>query len=721
MESKSIKILEKLFVRQQDQSDCGVACLQMALKYFEGNVSLEKLRELSGTTKTGTTMLGIMQGSEKVGIKADAFTAEPEHLRETDKICLLHVVIDKVRQHYVLFFGMNGEHFVISDPSKGVIEMTEHELLDIWQTKALLTLTETDQLEKVSSINEAKKSWILRLVQEDANILISSAFLGVLIASLGLSTAIFSQKLIDQILPAKDFTKLVWGLALLFTLLLGKSALEFFRGLMLNRQQRDFNNRIIEHFYTSLLRLPMSFFDNRKTGELVARMNDTQRIQQTISFLAGNVIIDALVLLVFTAVLFTYDLSVALIALASIPLYGALAYLYHKRILIQQQSVMASYAKNESNYIDTIQGIDSIKVANKEGLFSKVTKVVYAFYQEQKYQLSLTGIRLELIGGLIGVGLLSIILALGSIMVFDDTLMLGEFMAILQISGVLIPTVGRLSMTNVQLQSAKVAFDRMFEFTSVTPEYNAEFVDKNDELRSHELLSISIHNASFRFAGRKELLKNASLKVEKGSITALLGESGSGKSTVMKALQRFYNFESGNIQVELKGKGAFTWEDINTVTWRDRIAVVPQQVKLFPGTLLENVAMSENIEEEAPKVAKFCQEHGLERFIAQMPHGYATLLGEDGINISGGQRQIVALIRALYQQPQLLLLDEATAAMDKKTESIIMELLQQFKDQMGILFITHRMKVAAQCNHIFLLENGITQKITAKQLDSVFD
>ncbi|MFT6961700.1 MAG: ATP-binding cassette subfamily B protein [Flammeovirgaceae bacterium] len=466
------KKIEKAFFQQQGQSDCGVACLITALRYFGGEGNVERLRELSGTSRQGTTMLGLVQAAPQVGLEVESFTAEPEHLIEADKICLLHVIVDKTMSHYMLYFGFENDKFILSDPAKGVIKLTESELLEIWQSKALLTLAPNKEFEQSNEIAEKKKAWLWDLVKEDTNILTVSLFLGIIMAVLGLSTALFSQKLIDQILPSKEFEKLVLGLVLLTFLLLARNVVGFLKGKLLIRQNRDFNNRMINQFYTSLLYLPIPFFDNRKTGEMIARMNDTSRIQQTILYLVGSVLIDVLIVIVYSVVLLVYNIPIGLISILSIPLFFLIAYFFNAKILAEQKQVMSAYAKNESNYIDTIQGIHTIKVANKESLFAKSTQLIYQYFQQTIFQLGNTRIRFELISGSVGVVLLMAIIAWQSHLVWNEEMKLGEFVAILSIAGGVIPTASRLVLANIQIKEAKVAFDRMFEFSSTPPEQN---------------------------------------------------------------------------------------------------------------------------------------------------------------------------------------------------------------------------------------------------------
>lgn len=689
------KQLLKTFELQHDQSDCGVACLLSLIKYYQGNGSLEKLRELSGTTKQGTTLLGLYQAANQLGFTAQGNEADIQALIDHKHPLILHVILEDRLQHYMICYGYDNNKFIIGDPAKGIVLYSKEELEEIWKSKTCLTLKPNQDFVKAKTTSKNKKEWFLKLLKEDYKLISFSILLGFGISILGMAMAIFSQKLIDDILPSKDLNKLITGIALVAFLLLVKVLFTALRDYFLIRQTKDFNIRIVDSFYTALLNLPKPFFDTRKIGDLVARLNDTQRVQRVINQVVGNIVINVLVTVVSFGFLFYYSWQTALITFISLPLYFLLVYSFNKRIIDTQKEVMQSYAVNESNYITSIQGVATIKNNNKQAIFRKMNQLIYGNYQYKTFNLGKINVRLSVFSGVFSIFFLMGILTYTSFQVFNESMLLGELMAILGISGSLLPSVASLALITIPINEAKVAFNRMYEFASVDKESEGNLALDGFE-------SLEIQNLSFRFAGRSQLLKDINIKVSKNQCVAIVGESGSGKSTIGQLLQKFYRHENGNIIIN----NQFSLSEIKTHDWRNILGVISQDITIFSGNVFSNILLGE--EDSIENIVKFCEEYGFEDFINSLPQGFATILGEEGINLSGGQKQVIALMRALYKKPKILLLDEFTSAMDRKTETYTLNLLNRLKSELAIIFISHRLHSLPKiADEIYVLENGL--------------
>ncbi|MBC6993949.1 peptidase domain-containing ABC transporter [Neolewinella lacunae] len=694
----------KAHVRQQDQTDCGVACLKAALNHFAlAPVSFERLRELSGTSIRGTTLLGLFQAAQEVGIDAEGFEADLPSLRDCADLCILHIIKDQRLQHYVVCYGYDHKKaaFLIGDPAEPEVEYWTADKLDaVWQSKALLLLKANAAAQMEASEKPKRWDWIRSLVDEDLPLLFVALSMGVVLAVLGLATAIFSQQLLDKILPSEDRSRLFLGAGLLMLLLLARAAVQYLRSLLLLRQSFDFNLRIINFFYGRLLELPKSFFDNRKTGDLIARMNDTQHIQRAVSNILANVTIELLMVIVASGAIIWFDWRIGLVSLAWLPVFGFIVYRFHPAVLSGQQMVMSSYAANESNYVDTIQGVGVIKLHGKESFFSMVTNTFYRILQEAIVKLGKIAIRYQFWTQVTSVVFIVAIILWSAMKVLSETMTAGELIAILQMVGIQMTSAATLAGANIQLQEARVAFDRMNEFTSIRSEKEREAHQPQSVTAAFEELSVD--NLRFRFPGRRLLLDGVNFRLRKGEWITIMGESGMGKSTLLQILQKFYEKESGSIKVN-----GIDLELLGLVDWRSHLGVLPQQVKLFNGTVLDNILLGEA--PESPEVLEaFFAEYGLTENFLQLPNGLATIVGEQGVNLSGGQQQILGLARALWRRPSLLLLDEPTAALDRNSELFVLSLLKKIKSQMGILVLTHRLSTARHADQIFVLQQGRT-------------
>jgi ATP-binding cassette subfamily B protein len=448
--------------------------------------------------------------------------------------------------------------------------------------------------------------------------------------------------------------------------------------------------------------LPKSFFDSTKTGEIIARMNDSRRIQQTLLYIIGGVLIDALTLIFAIIYLLFYSWKMALIALACMPFFALLVILYNKKIIEGQRNVMVSNAATEGLLIDFIQGVNDIKMANKQHGFKQSIQMMYGIFQQFGYKLGVLGTQYGLIAQIISTVTSVSLIIFGVSWVLNGQLTLGELMAVMTIGGVIISSTASLSGVNIRLQEAGIAFERFYEFLKAKPEFEPEeeAKEKQEKAKDPEPVCLQIKNLSFRFIGRKKLFDNVSMEINTGEIVTLFGEVGSGKSTLIQLLQKYYFPESG--EIIFNGQPLDTY---STPLWREHMGVVSQQTKIFNGSVGENICLG-NFLEERTSIFNFCKDYGFDAFFFHLPQGLDTLLGEDGVHISGGQQQLIALARALYRKPSILLLDEPTSAMDTHTEQFVIKLLQQKANELAILMVTHRMYLAKISTRIYYLENG---------------
>ena len=694
--------LKKIHVKQLGEYACGLACISAISKYYGGNISQEKLREISGTTLNGTTLLGLYQAAKKIGFEARGFEADIENLKKLDHPVILHVVMDQKREHFVVCYGYENDMFVIGDPGWGVVSFSTDELEAIWRSKALLQLTPvTNQFPFTGKDRKSQFDWFKSLIKDDIPILVVSAVIGLVMAVLGLSMAIFLQKLIDDFLPNNDGEKILIGFVALLILLIARAVLELIRGIFMARQGKDLNIRIIRSFLKKLFRLPMIYFKGYSTGDLIARMNDSMRIRNTVALITGNVLISCLVVIISSIYLIIISVPVGLISVSSIAAFLFIAWRYHSHILSKQKEVMAAHSANESQYIDTLTGIGTIKSFSKENTYYDRINAVYDHYQTKGFELSLLGNRFGFVTQLVVSVYVILIFAVGVWYVLQGQILLGELMALVTVAGSMIPSLAGLMIANIHIQEAKVAFNRMYELTEMEPEpeTNKKVIPIST---NHGDNNLSVQNLTFRFPGRKLLLSGINLEIRTGEMITLFGQVGGGKSTLVDLIQWHYTPEQGHISIS--GKDRKQWP---ISQWRSQIAVVAQKEKIFNSTVIDNICMS-NDPNELEKCINFFKGSIIGTFIETWPQDYLTLCGEEGANLSGGQNQLVSIARALYKRPRFLIMDESTSSMDYDTEYKTIKYLREVirQQHIGILLVTHRLGLARQTDKIYILSQG---------------
>jgi ATP-binding cassette, subfamily C, bacteriocin exporter len=484
---------------------------------------------------------------------------------------------------------------------------------------------------------------------------------------------------------------------LVFILLATRIVLTSVRQLLLLLQGRAFNIRVVNEFYSSLFSLPKLFFDSRKTGDFVARLNDTMRIQRVIADITGLYLIDFLIIIAIIISIFIYSAGVGLIVLVSLPFFYITVSSRNARLSAFQNSMMQGYSVNESNFIDTLKGMDQIRNLNWNDHYILKNRSIYSDYQDRILNLGKLKVKLNLVVGLCGSFFLLIILIYSSYEVIRSHLTQGELMAIVSLVSTLLPSVINMALLGIPVSEARVAMNRMFELTGIRKEEDPA----SDSSSVSRIESLRLNGISFRYPGQRTLLENIDLIVRRGEVVSLVGENGCGKSTLANIILRFYRSEEGTLSVN----GGITSDLIPLKEWRSRIGLIPQEIHIFNGTILQNL-VTDYSEENIKDVVSVVSDLGLDDFIKSFPTGYLTLIGEEGINLSGGQKQLLAYIRALIAKPDILIIDEGTSNMDTKAEGMIIDLLGRLKRDIGILMITHRLNLVKKLsNTIYIISD----------------
>ncbi len=679
-------------VKQYDQVDCGPACLLSVLKFYGGNISLVHLREMISTSVNGSTMLDLVNAAKEIGFNAFGASGEYEDLLKEQMPCIAHVVMDNQLQHFIVVYKINQKGVLVGDPGKGVYKLTKEQFLEIWKSKAAVLLKPEKELLNENTITWF--SWIMQYIKKDNIWIVQSIFLGIIYTILGLLTSIFIQKLIDKYIPGKNTTWIYYTGIFLFLLLLIRASSGFIRDKFLVILNKRINNNLTGDFFEHLFRLPKKFFDTRKRGDITARIHDAMRIQQAVLQIGGMTIVDLLIILGSFALLFNFSSRMALIALIVFPIYGIILFLSTKKLKLQQNDVMKGYAQVESTYIDTLGGVEDIKSFNSESFFSQFNKVFFGLFQNNVEKLGLTQAKLNLLAEISAATITIGMLLFGSLWVVNDNLKLGEMMAAYSLAAGILPSINRLIGANISLQSANIAAVRLMDMLLVEKEKNTS------QLSFTIKENILIKDSAFSWNGRQYLFKNISLEISIGRITSLWGPSGSGKSTLVQLLQRKHGLSHGQILVD-----GIDSKEIDLSNYRKNVGVLPQHIKIFNGTLADNIILGREVK-DVQQLVNLIQETNLSSFLNRFEHGLYTLLGENGRKLSGGEMQMLALIRALLFKPKLLIIDEGLSGVDFEIEELIYERIKEYSKNNAVLLITHNLANLLKTDYLYVLRNG---------------
>ncbi len=680
------------WVEQQSATDCGAACLSMCARYWGKRFPLHVLRERANVGRSGTSIKSLARAAEEIGFHARPVRASLGSLANHQGPWIAHWE----GIHYVVVYKTTSHHVIIADPAAGRKKIPKALFLQKWTGFGLL-LSPTDQLQQ-TEIKQASLGRYAKALLPYRGLIVQIICISLLIQCFGVITPLFTQVILDRVVVQKSVSTLnvfVIGL-LVFGLwgLIMSAARQYLLSYFSNRLDLTLVSGFIRH----VMSLPMRFFESRRVGDILTRVQENQKIQQ---FLIGQVVLAWLNLatgFVYLALMLYYNWQLTVLALMMIPPIVIITLGSTPFLRQISRQVFKEAADQNSALVEMVSGIATVKTTATEQEMrwrweDHLTRQMNARFKGQKL-----GIGLQSLSGSINSVGSTLLLWYGATLVIQGQLTVGQFVAFNMMIGRVISPVVALAGLWDELQEVLISVERLNDVFE-SPAESARGGMVIPPLRGE----VAFEDVTFRYGEDDEhnTLQNISLSVEPGTTVAIVGRSGSGKSTFIKLLEGLYLPDKGRVLID-----GHDIAHIEPISLRSQLGVVPQECFLFSGTLLENITLHrENVTlEDAIAAAKLAEAHG---FIQTLPMGYSTKVGERGATLSGGQRQRIAIARALLGQPRILILDEATSALDTESERQFQQNLERISQSCTTFIIAHRLSTVRNADCIIVLDRGV--------------
>ena len=699
---------KNILIKQHDIADCGAACLASICAYYGAIYPISRIRQYAFTEKKGTNILGMIKASERLGLTAKGVKADYEALHSVMLPMIAHVIIDDRLQHFIVVYKITNDCIEYMDPVDGEIHKTHIEsFLNMW-TGVLILIEPNAHFQKG---NMKKSNWenLYNLFSPHFSVMSKILFGAICCSLLGLAVPLYIGKTIDVALPKGDVSLLnALGVGVTI-LIIVRVLLSFIKSLMALKTSQLIDSTLILGYYKHILRMPQFFFDTMRVGEIISRVNDAVKIRVFINDIAVELIVNILILFSSIVFMLVFSWRLTLVTMGSVPLFILVFWFFNKMNKKYQRRIMETTAELESQLVESVSNIFTIKRFNVENhaciqTESNLSKMLKGIYNSSKMKI-VTSNALDLIASICTISILWI----GGFYITKNSMSIGTLMLFYSLIGMMFSPIATLINANRTIQDALIATDRLFQILDL----EIEPPDDNQiSINRESVGDICFENIMFQYGSRKPLFDSFNLQIEKGKTTAIVGASGSGKTTITALLQKVYPIQSGHIYI-----GKYDLAEVSTTSLRQIIGVIPQKVELFSGTILSNIALGV-INPDIERITKIISDLGLRDFIDELPQGVETKVGEQGATFSGGEKQRIAIARALYRNPEIIIFDEATSSLDATSEQYVKQVIAKLRLQhKTIIIIAHRLATIKDVDNILVIEKGkIKETGTYKQL-----
>jgi ABC-type bacteriocin transporter len=695
-------------IKQHDITDCGAACLASICAFYGLRFPVSRIRQYAFTDKKGTNVLGLVQAANKLGLSAKGVRAVSEALDVIPKPAIAHLIVKEVLHHYVVVYKVTKTHITYMDPADGLMHNKVREEFEKEWTNVLV-LMEPDESFRVGNEKKSIVSQFFSLLAPHKSVMFQAIFGALVYSILGLSTSVYIGNITDYVLVDKNINLLNLMGILMIVILLLRTFIGSMKSILALKTGQRIDAALILGYYKHLLTLPQQFFDTMRVGEIISRVNDAVKIRNFINNVSLDLVVDVMILFFTSCLMFVYSWKLAAVTLLSAPLFFLVFWGFNRLNKKYQRRIMESAADLESQLVESINSISTIKRFGIEEYANLKTEARFVHLLKNMFRSIYGAIVAQ--GGIqfISTGVTIAVLWVGSMFVIDQELTPGELMLFYSLVGYVLSPISSLITSNQTIQDALIAADRLFQIMDLERESDDS---QKVELMPEMIGDVSFDNVEFRYGSRRKVFESLNLKIEKGKTTAVIGESGSGKTTLISLMQHIYPIQSGQIRI-----GEFDIAQVTNTSLRKIVGTVPQQIELFAGSIAENIAIGD-LNPDMKRIIDLSEQLGLKEFIEKLPQNYMTYIGEHGTSLSGGERQRIAIARALYKEPEILIFDEATSSLDSVSEKYVKQTLKNLADKgKTIVVIAHRLSTVRDADAIVVLDNGqVVQQGVHEQL-----
>ena len=675
-----------------NNSNTGAACLTMVAQHLEHPVKLEWVK----SQLRGQRPKHLIEASEKLGFVLRCLQINSwKELRQLSYPVLLQWGTSGNNDgNWVVAYALIGDRLIIANPlntEQSCESLTQSILEENWDGK----LWQAELVQKQEKFN---LSWFTPAVWRYKGLLSEVLVASFTLQLLGLATPLITQVIIDKVMVQESLPTLdVMAIALLLVAVF-EAILGILRLFIFTHTARRLDLSLSAQLFRHLMRLPLAYFESRRVGDTVARVQELEKIRQFLTGTALTVVLDSIFAVVYLGLMFYYNLSLTLVALAVLPLFATLTLIATPVLRNWLNQTFNRSADSQSFLVETVTGIHSVKAHAAEPVARDRWEGLFARFIRTGFKASTTSNISSNIGDFLRNFSSLLILWFGAKLVIEQELTVGQLVAFQMLCGRVTGPLLRLVQLWQNLQQVLLSVDRIGDILNVAPEAEPGTGLVLPNLKGQ----VTFEQVFFRYKSNTEpVLRGISFDAQPGQFVGIVGRSGSGKSTLSKLVQRLYQIESGRILVD-----GFDIKSADIASLRQQIAVVLQEDFLFNGTILENITLGhpDISPEEVVEAARFAVAHD---FISQLPHGYETNVGERGTALSGGQRQRIALARLFLSRAPIFILDEATSALDSETEQQVLQNLQKISQGKTVFLIAHRFAPLKRANLILVMERGV--------------